>query len=71
MPKHLKFKSQLFNELVAKIEAVSFTVGDNGQIALPPELLEKLYFDGAAYQLGIGGIHSCESAQAVIAKDDE
>ena len=71
MPKHLKFKSQLFNELVAKIEAVSFTVGDNGQIALPPELLEKLYFDGAAYQLGIGGIHSCESEQAVIAKDDE
>ncbi len=71
MPKHLKFKSQLFNELVAKIEAVSFTVGDNGQIALPPELLEKLYFDGAEYQLGIGGIHSCESSQAVIAQDDE
>ena len=71
MPKHLKFKSQLFNELVAKIEAVSFTVGDNGQIALPPELLEKLYFDGAGYQLGIGGIHSCESSQAVIAQDDE
>jgi len=71
MPKHLTFKSQLFNDLAAKIESVDFVVGDNGQIALPPELLEKLYFDGAAYQLGIGGIHSCESAQAVIAKDDE
>jgi len=71
MPKHLTFKSQLFNDLAAKIESVDFVVGDNGQIALPPELLEKICFDGANYQLGIGGIHSCESAQTVIAQDDE
>lgn len=70
-PKHITFKSQLFNDLVAMIERTLFVVADNGQIALPPELLEKICFDGANYQLGIGGIHSCESAQTVIAQDDE
>ena len=70
-PKHITFKSQLFNDLVAMIERVDFVVGTNGQIALPDELLKKISYDGAEYQLGIGGIHSCESSQAIIAKDDE
>ena len=70
-PKHITFKSQLFNDLVAMIERVDFVVGANGQIALPDELLKKISYDGAEYQLGIGGIHSCESSQAVIAQDDE
>jgi len=70
-PKHITFKSQLFNDLVTMIERVDFVVGANGQIALPDELLKKISYDGAEYQLGIGGIHSCESYQAVIAQDDE
>ena len=70
-PKHITFKSQLFNDLVTMIERVDFVVGANGQIALPDELLKKISYDGAEYQLGIGGIHSCESSQAIIAKDDE
>ncbi len=53
------------------IERTDFVVNDNGQVALPDELLTKISFDGAEYQLGIGGIHSCESSQAVIAQDDE
>jgi hypothetical protein len=56
---------------VAMIERTDFVVNDNGQVALPDELLTKISFDGAEYQLGIGGIHSCESAQTVIAQDDE
>ena len=70
-PKHITFKSQLFNDLVAIIERVDFVVGANGQIALPEELLKKISYDGGEYQLGIGGIHSCESSQAMIAQDDE
>jgi hypothetical protein len=70
-PKHITFKNPLFNDLVAMIERTDFVVNDNGQVALPDELLTKISFDGAAYQLGIGGIHSCESSQAVIAQDDE
>ena len=70
-PKHITFKSPLFNDLVSMIERTDFVVNDNGQVALPDELLTKISFDGAEYQLGIGGIHSCESSQAVIAKDDE
>ena len=70
-PKNITFKSQLFNDLVTMIERVDFVVGANGQIALPEELLKKISYDGAEYQLGIGGIHSCESSQAVIAQDDE
>ena len=70
-PKHITFKSPLFNDLVAMIERTDFVVNDNGQVALPDELLTKISFDGAGYQLGIGGIHSCESSQAVIAQDDE
>ena len=46
-------------------------MGDNGQFTLPPELLKKITYNGAEYQLGIGGIHSCESAQTIIAQDDE
>ena len=70
-PKHITFKSPLFNDLVSMIERTDFVVNDNGQVALPDELLTKISFDGANYQLGIGGIHSCESAQTVIAQDDE
>ena len=70
-PKHITFKSQLFNDLVAMIERTDFVVNENGQVALPDELLKKISFDGAEYQLGIGGIHSCESSQTVIAQDDE
>lgn len=70
-PKHITFKNPLFNDLVAMIERTDFVVNDNGQVALPDELLTKISFDGAEYQLGIGGIHSCESAQTVIAQDDE
>ena len=70
-PKHITFKSQLFNDIVAMIERTDFVVNDNGQVALPNDLLTKISFDGAEYQLGIGGIHSCESSQAVIAQDDE
>lgn len=70
-PKHITFKNPLFNDLVVMIERTDFVVNDNGQVALPDELLTKISFDGANYQLGIGGIHSCESAQTVIAQDDE
>lgn len=70
-PSHITFANQVFNDLVMMIESVQFTLNDNGQISLPPELLNKITFNSAEYQLGIGGIHSCESSQAVIAKDDE
>lgn len=70
-PKHITFKDKKLKELVRLIEFVDFVVGDNGQFTLPPELLKKITYNGAEYQLGIGGIHSCENAQAVIAKDDE
>jgi hypothetical protein len=70
-PKHIVFDSPMLNELVKTIENTSFVVGDNGQITLPDALLKKIVFNGAEYQLGIGGIHSCESAQAIIAQNDE
>lgn len=70
-PKHIVFDSTMLNELVQTIENTVFVVGSNGQIALPDELLKKIVFNGAEYQLGIGGIHSCESAQSVVAQDDE
>lgn len=70
-PKHIIFNSPMLNELVQTIENTEFIVSDNGQIALPDALLKKIVFNGADYQLGIGGIHSCESSQAIIAQDDE
>lgn len=70
-PSHITFANQVFNDLVMMIESVQFTLNDNGQISLPPELLNKISFNGAEYQLGIGGIHSRESSQTIIAKDDE
>lgn len=70
-PSHITFVNHVFNDLVAVIESAKFTLNANGQINLPGELLNKITFNGADYQLGIGGIHSCESSQAVIAKDDE
>ena len=57
-PKHITFKDKKLKELVKLIEFVDFVVGDNGQFTLPPELLKKITYDGAEYQLGIGGIHS-------------
>ena len=71
MPKAHYIQDKKLKELVKLIEFVEFVVGDNGQFTLPPDLLKKITYNGAEYQLGIGGIHSCESAQTVIVKDDE
>ena len=46
-PKHITFKKQLFNDLVAMIERTDFVVNDNGQVALPDDLLTKITFDGS------------------------
>ena len=55
--------------LVVMIESVLIhVVNDNCQIKwrYQTELLTKISFDGAEYQLGIGGIHSCESVTSHV-----
>ena len=47
-----------------------FELAANGSIKLPDWLKDtKIKIGGAEYQMGIGGLHSCEKSQSVVAGD--
>jgi hypothetical protein len=71
-PKIIKFKSKELNDIYHKIRAEWFTLTEKGSVTLPDWLSAlRVTIGKTTYQLGIGGIHSCEKSMCVEAKDDE
>jgi hypothetical protein len=70
-PAFINFTSQVLRDKLAEILAADFVVLDNGSVAEPDALKGKTVKIGAGvYRLGIGGLHSSETCQAVEADDD-
>ena len=66
-PEYIKFKGEQLKDMLTMVRDHEFTLSGNGSVKLPDEFSKlKLTVGSADYQLGIGGLHSKESAQAII-----
>ncbi|MFA7174771.1 MAG: hypothetical protein WC340_15445 [Kiritimatiellia bacterium] len=71
-PKVISFKTDALKQVFKRILSERFTLGPNGSVLMPAWLREnKITIGDAQYQMGIGGLHSCESGQFVKCADDE
>lgn len=62
----IEFKTEKLKSIFKSILAHKFELSGNGSVKMPDFLKkEPIEFDGARYQMGIGGLHSCEKQQYV------
>lgn len=71
-PKYLSFIDGKINDVFNFITSHAFNLDGRGSIKLPDYLREnKINIGVSTYQVGIGGLHSCEKNQTVMPNDDE
>jgi len=69
-PNFIKFKSDYLNNLLKLILDIDFILDDKGSIQLPKELeKETIVINNKKYNLGIGGLHSCEKSITYYSND--
>lgn len=66
-PAFIKFKSPLLVSVLESVLESEFLIKDNGQVVLPKALGRTLEIGQSKYQMGIGGLHSCEKSKSHIA----
>jgi len=70
VPDYIKFISDELNERLEAIRAHVFELRENGSVKLPSFITKTdVRIKGVPYRMGIGGLHSCEKAQYLEAKD--
>jgi len=66
------FRNAGLTEIFERILKTGFPIGMNGAVKMPDWLAEKRIRIGSTeYQMGIGGLHSCEKCQSIVAKPGE
>lgn len=71
-PSIVTFERQDLRDIYWRILKSPFPVGNNGSVRLPEWLqTTKIRIGETEYQMGIGGLHSCEDARFIAASDDE
>lgn len=66
------FETQELKDIYWRILKSGFPIWTNGSVRMPEWLSEtKIRIGETDYQMGIGGLHSCESGRAIVAADDE
>jgi len=69
-PEIVSFQSPQLKSILKRILREPFELGINGSLTLPEWLKkEDIRISGRKYQMGIGGLHSCEKSQYIEAKD--
>lgn len=69
-PGIVEFESQELKGVFRRILAHRFRLGANGSVLMPDWLKnERITISGREYQMGIGGLHSCEKSQYLTADD--
>lgn len=62
VPDYVSFKSDELKQMLETIRNASFVIQENGSPHTPKEISElKVSIAGKVYQMGIGGLHSCET----------
>lgn len=70
-PKIVSFKGDALRDLLTPLTKHKFELGGNGSIQMPDWLKKtKIRIGDSEYQMGVGGLHSCEKAQSVYAGTD-
>jgi hypothetical protein len=65
-PQIITFQRSDLNEIFQKLISERFTLGANGAVQMPEWLKnQKIMIAATEYQMGIGGLHSCEKSQYV------
>ena len=66
------FEQQQLKDIYWRILKSGFPIWSNGSVRMPEWLQEtKIRIGETDYQMGIGGLHSCESSRAIVAAEDE
>lgn len=69
-PEIISFQTEELCSIFKRLLAHPFQVGGNGSVLMPDWLKDKRIKIGSAqYQMGIGGLHSCEQRQYIMASD--
>lgn len=68
IPSFIKFESIEFAQALQDVRDAVFIVNDKGSVILPKILSKAYKFAGAKYKMGMGGLHSQEKKQTIIAK---
>ena len=69
-PEIVSFFSDQLNNILERVIKEPFKLGINGALQLPDWLKkEDINIGGRKYQMGIGGLHSCEKSQYIEAKE--
>jgi hypothetical protein len=70
-PKIISFKDPALRAVLKKLTAHLFEISGNGSIKMPDWLKDtKIKIGDSEYQMGVGGLHSCEKGQSVYAGSD-
>lgn len=70
-PKIVRFESKVLQDVFQRVLKTRFTLGGNGAVMMPQWLKEsRIQIGEAEYQMGIGGLHSCEKQQYIRADVD-
>jgi len=71
-PKIVSFQSEELQKVFHRILKTGFPVGSNGAVTMPDWLQkQRIKIGQTEYQMGIGGLHSCEKRQSVVAQDNQ
>lgn len=70
-PKIISFNDANMQDVFKRILITDFETGANGSVILPNWLKDKINFYNRDYQMGIGGLHSCEKSQYVAPNQDQ
>ncbi len=67
-PKVVSFQTDELQGIFKKILKTPFEIGSNGSVQMPDWLRrQRIKIGSTEYQMGIGGLHSCEKGQSVVA----
>lgn len=71
-PGFISFASADLQAMFKRVLATDFTLSANGSVEMPTWLKsERITIGKSQYQMGIGGLHSCEKRQFIEATSDE
>lgn len=71
-PEFIEYQSEQLQSIFKRILETQFTLGLNGSVVMPDWLKDtKIKIGNGFYQMGIGGLHSCEKSQVVTANDNQ
>ena len=71
-PGFITFVSDDLKQMFQRVLETDFTLSANGSVEMPEWLKkERIAIGKAQYQMGIGGLHSCEKRQFIEASSDE